>query len=172
AFVQHAFEMLGQSVLHKSVLFEIYRDLDIVYQYLGRHAQAYCFYAAAKKLQGSRIWAPLLEKTILQSLERQFSPTPSETDEAPKTLKSYFCVPHKSKVDGGLIDIVRDFKNMHPASAPNNELFYKMAFEREFTELIFTLRVADRAHFWEMKEAVHQLLLQKGYLPIKDYKGH
>ncbi len=170
-FVQRSFEVLTNSVPAKGMLLEIYRDLHLIYQFAGRHDEAYSLYAACKKLHGSRFWAPALERKIFEVLNSRFPEYLSEANQEPATCKAYYCIPHKPKVDGGLIDVVREFQKQFPTITFAN-LFYKMTFEREFTDLVFTLKVSGSQQFWDMKDTIHGLLLQRGYLPGKDMKSN
>ena len=169
-FVERAFEILTNSIPAKGMLLEIYRDLHLIYQFAGRHDEAYSLYAACKKLHGSRFWAPALEKKIFEVLLYRFPEYLSESYQVPATCKAYYCIPHKPRVDGGLIDVVREFQRQFPTITFAN-LFYKMTFEREFTDLVFTLKVSGSQQFWDMKHTIHALLLQRGSLPAKDIKA-
>lgn len=170
-FVERSFELLKNSVPAKGMLLEIYRDLHLIYQFAGRHDEAYSLYTACKKLHGSRFWAPALEGKIFEVLLKRFPEYLSEAHQEPATCKAYYCIPHKPKVDGGLIDVVREFQKQFPTITFAN-LFYKMTFEREFTDLVFTLKVSGSQQFWDMKHKIHGLLLQRGYLPGKDMKSN
>ncbi len=169
SFVEQSFAILSGAVPAKGMLLEIYRNLHLIYQYAERHEEAYTLYAACKKLHGSRFWAPALEAKVFSVLENRYPEVLADENQTPQTCKAFYGIPHKPKVDGGLIDVVRDFQKQFPMITFAN-LFYRMNFEREFTELTFTLKVSGARQFWDMKQTIHGLLLQKGYVPGKDLK--